>query len=146
MLVLAVLGVLAPAHEIKETGDIGVHLLLVGVATALGRKLAVPDRIVDAGLLPQVVAELALVSLGAVILVVELTADLLGGFWADELSFDGVGEEAVEAVLAVPHVEVDAGVEAALHVGLLALVGRAALVDCEELVRAEVLNHLQLGF
>lgn len=81
-------------------------------------------------------AELAFVSLGAVILVVELTADLLGGFGTDELPLDGVGEKAVEAVLAVPHVEMDAGVETTFHVGLLALVRGVALVDCEKLVCA----------
>jgi hypothetical protein len=89
-------------------------------------------------------AKLALVAEGAVIFVVELAADLFGGFWADELSFDGVGEEAVEAVLAVAHVEMDAGVEAALHVRLVALGSVGALVDCEVLVRTEVLYHLQL--
>lgn len=54
----------------------------------------------------------AFVALGAVVLVIQLAADFFGGFGLDDLSLDGMGEQAVEAVLAVPHVEVDAGVEA----------------------------------
>jgi len=34
--------------------------------------------------------EATFVALGAVVLVVEFTADLLRGFWFDDLSFDGV--------------------------------------------------------
>ena len=91
-------------------------------------------------------AELAPIAQGTVVLEVELLADLLGGLWLDDLTLDGVGEEAVEAVLAVAHVEVDAGVEAAFDMGLLALFCAVALVDCEELVSAEVLYHFQLRF
>ena len=58
----------------------------------------------------------ALVALGTEIFIIEFAADLLGGFWLDDLPFDGVGEKAVEAVLAVSHVEVDAGVVAAFNV------------------------------
>ena len=50
MLILAVFGILAPTHEVEETGNIGIHLLLVRITTALGCKLAVPNRIVDTGL------------------------------------------------------------------------------------------------
>ncbi len=70
MFVLAILGILASAHEVEEAGDIGIDLLFMGVATALGGELAVSDGVVDAGLIAEVVAELALVALGTVVLVV----------------------------------------------------------------------------
>lgn len=89
-------------------------------------------------------AELAPIARGAVVLEVELLADFLGGFWLDDLSLDGVGEEAVESVLAVSHVEVDAGVVAAVHMGFAALAG--ALADGEVLLGTEVFYGLQLGF
>lgn len=146
MLVLTILGILAPTHKVEKTGNVGVHLLLVRITTTLSRKFAISNRVEDAGLTPEVVAKLALVPLGTVILVIELAADVLGGLRADKLSLDGVGEEAIESVFAISHVEMNAGVEAPLHVGLGALPGVVALVDREVLVRAEVLNHLQLRF
>ena len=81
--------------------------------------------------------ELALVALGTVVLIVELLADFLGGLWLDDLALDGVREEAVEAVLAVAHVEVDARVVAAVDVLLVALSRTRTLVDCEVLFGAE---------
>lgn len=88
--------------------------------------------------------ELAAIAERTVILEVQLLANLFGGLWLDDLSLDGVGEEAVEAVLAVSHVEVDAWVVAAIDMGLAALTG--ALVDCEVLFGAEVFYGLQLSF
>jgi len=55
-----------------------------------------------------------------------------------------MGEETVESVLAVAHVEMYAGVVAAVDVGLTALAG--ALIHCEVLLRAKVFYRLQLGF
>ena len=146
MLVLTIIRILAPAHKVEKTGNVRVHLLLVRITATLGRKFAISNRVVDTRLTPEVVAKLALVPQGTVILVIQLAADLLGGLRSDQLSLDGVGEEAIEAVFAISHVEMNAGVEAALHVGLGALRGVVALVDREVLVRAEVLNHLQLRF
>lgn len=143
MLVLAVL-VLASSHEVKKTGHGGVDLGLVREAALPVGELALAERVVDAGLVAQAVGELALVALGAVVLVVELLAHLLGGLGLDDLPLDGVREEAVEAVLAVAHVEVDARVVAPVHVVLPALAG--ALVHREVLLRAEVFDGLELGF
>lgn len=89
----------------------------------------------------------ALVALGAVVLVVQLAADVLGGFRLDDLPLDGVGEEAVEAILAVAHVEVDAGVVAPLNMELAALLTgvailRLAFADCEVLIGAEAFDLL----
>jgi hypothetical protein len=142
VLILAA-GVLAPRHEVKKTRHADVHLFVVGVSAALGAELALADGVEDAGLAPEVVGELALVALGTVVLVVELAADFLGGLWADDLSLDGVGEEAVEAVLAVAHVEMDAGVEAAVDVLLHAFHGAAAFIDGEVLISTQILNSVQ---
>lgn len=143
MLVLAVL-VLASSHEVKKTGHGGIDLGLMREAALSIGELALSQRVVDAGLVAQIMGELALVALGTVVLIVELLADLLGGLWLDDLSLDGVGEEAVEAVFAVAHVEVDAGVVAAIDVVLAALAG--TLVYREVLLRAKVFDGLELGF
>lgn len=146
MLVLTILRILAPTHKVEKTGNVRVHLLLVRVTTTLSRKFAISNRVVDTRLTPEVVAELTLVPQGTVVLIIQLAADLLGRLRSNQLSLDGVGEEAIESVFAITHVEMNAGVEAALHVGLGALPSVVALVDREVLVRAEVLNHLQLRF
>jgi hypothetical protein len=57
----------------------------------------------------------ASIAKGTIIFVVQLFADFLGWLWLDDLSFDGVGEKAVESVFAVAHVEVDAGVIASVN-------------------------------
>lgn len=93
----------------------------------------------------------ALVALGAVVLVVKFAANFFGGFWLDDLSLDGVREEAVEAVLAIAHVEVDAGVKASFNMEFAALgslLGRGSrtFIDCEILVGAEVFDTLKLTF
>lgn len=88
--------------------------------------------------------ELAFVALRTVVLIVQFLAHLFGGLWLDDLSLDGVGEEAIEAILAVAHVEVNAGVVAAIDM-MLATLARA-LVYCEVLLRAKVLNGLKLSF
>ena len=98
---------------------------------------------VHAGLVPQVVAETASVSHRTVVIVVELTADVFGWLGLDDLSLDGVAEVAVEAVLAVSHVEVDAGVEIAVDM-LLPAVAVGALVHCKILVWAVVFDLFQL--
>ena len=60
-------------------------------------------------------------------------------------------EEAVESVLAVSHVEVNAGIEASFNMEFAALlavlsVGALALADCEVLVGAKGLNILKFCF
>lgn len=62
------------------------------------------------------------------------------------MSFDGMREETVEAVLAVTHVEMYAWVKAAIDVLLAALGGVGAFIDGEVLVGTEVLDGVQLGF
>jgi hypothetical protein len=140
------LGIFAPGHEVKKAGDAHVHFLLVGKATVLGGEFAFAHGVEDAGFAAEVVGKAALVALGAVVLVVEFTADVFGGFGFDDLSFDGVGEEAIEAVLAVAHVVVDAGVAGAFDVVLVAEGVVGAFVDGEVLFGAEVLDVVQLEF
>jgi hypothetical protein len=94
------------------------------------------------------VRKAALVALGTIVLIIEFFADVFGRFWLDDLSFDGVGEEAVEAVLAVAHVEVDAGIVATIGMclaalGFLALCSSSlAFIDCEILISAHILDHI----
>ena len=92
----------------------------------------------------------AFVALGTIVFVVEFAANVFGGLRLDNLSFDGVGEEAVEAVLAVAHVEVDAGIEAPFNMELSALgtllsVLSLAFADREVLIRAEPLDGVQFS-
>lgn len=89
-------------------------------------------------------AELATIARGTVILQIELLANFFGGFGLDDLSLDGMGEETIEAILAISHVEMDTGVVAAVHMGFAALAG--TLVDGEILFGTEVFYRLQLGF
>ena len=110
---------------------------------SLSAEFALPHRVVHAGLVPQVVAETASVSHRTVVIVVELTADVFGWLGLDDLSLDGVAEVAVEAVLAVTHVEVDAGVEIAVDM-LLPAVAVGALVHCKILVWTVVFDLFQL--
>lgn len=115
-------------------------------ATVLGRKFAFAHRVEYAWLPAEVMRKAAFVSLGTVVLIIEFAADVFGGFGLDDLSFDGVREEAIEAVLAVAHVVVNAGVEGAVDVVLVADGVAGALVDCEVLFRAEVLDVFQFEF
>jgi len=55
-----------------------------------------------------------------------------------------VGEEAVEAILAVSHVEMNAWVIASIDVILVALSSVRALVDCEVLICTVILHEIQL--
>ena len=95
--------------------------------------------------------EATLVAIGTVVFVIEFSANIFIGFRSDDLSFDGVREEAVEAILAVAHVEVDAGVEASVDV-IFSTLGRllslrvGTFVDCEVLVCAESFDGLQFVF
>lgn len=146
VLVLAVV-VLAATHKVEKAGNINIDFFLVRKTALRVVELALSERVVDAGLVAEVVGEPALVALGAVVVVVEFPADVLGGFWSDDLPLDGVREEAVEAIFAVPHVEVNAGVVASVDVDLPALrvllsVLALALADCEVLVRAKILDLL----
>lgn len=145
MFVLAAI-VLASYHEVEKARYVDLHFLFVREPALLGGELALAHRIVDARLLSKVVGKTALVALGTVVLVVEFPADVFGGLGLDDLSLDGVGEEAVEAVLAVAHVEMDARVEATLNVHFFALGGFLAFVDREVLVCAQVLDLVQLSF
>ena len=151
VLVLAVI-VFAASHEVEKAGHVDIHLFLVGKPASFVWKLALAHGVEDAGFFAEVVGKPALVALGAVVFVVEFAADVFVGFGLDDLSFDGVGKKAVEAVLAVAHVEVDARVEAAIGVvfavlaGSLLPVGAGALVDCKVLIGTEVLDIFQLVF
>jgi hypothetical protein len=60
------------------------------------------------------------------------------------LSLDGVGKEAVEPILAVSHVEVDAGIVAPINMGFATLA--RTLIDCKVLFRTEILYCLKLTF
>ena len=89
--------------------------------------------------------------MGAVVVIVEFSANILGWFWADDLPLDGVGEEAVEAVLAISHVEVNAGVVAAIDMDLttfwaLLTIGGLTLADCKVLICTKILDLFQLSF
>ena len=101
--------------------------------------MTLPKGVIDAWLFFEIVRKLALVALGTVVLVVELAADLFGGVWLDDLSFDGVRKKAVEAILAIAGVEVDAGIVDSFHMGLMVLakltfLTSGAFVDCEVLI------------
>jgi hypothetical protein len=119
VLILAVL-VFASGHEVKKTRHADVYLFVVGESAGLCGELALSKRIVYARLCAEIVGKSAFVALGAVVLVIEFAAEFLGWFWFDDLPFDGVGKKAVESVLAVAHVEVDAGVVAAFDMGFAA--------------------------
>ena len=86
----------------------------------------------------------ASVSLWAVVLVVKFTADLFGRFWANNLSANGVGKKAVEAILAVSHIEMNARVVASIDMVLVALSSVRALVDCKVLICTVILHKVQL--
>ena len=93
----------------------------------------------------------ALVALGAIVLIVKLPADIFGGFWLDDLSLDGVREKAIEAVLAVTHVEVNAWVEAPFNMELATLladlsVGALAFADGKVLISTKTFNLLKFSF
>jgi hypothetical protein len=143
--------VLAASHKVKKARHVDVDFLFVGKAALLVGELALSHGVVDAGELAEVVGEPALVALGAIVLVVEFAADFLGGIGLDDLSLDGVGEKAVEAVLAVAHVEVDAGIVATLNMelsafGALRSLSSRTFVYRKVLVCAQVLNLVQLVF
>lgn len=89
MFVLAIL-VLAPCHKVEEAWHADVHLFFVGEAALSVRKFALSQGVIDAGFSSEVVGELAAISGGAIVFVVEFLADLFGGFWLDDLSFEGV--------------------------------------------------------
>jgi hypothetical protein len=143
MPILAIL-VLASSHKIEETWHTDIHLLFVRKTTLPIRKFTLSQGVIDTGLASEVVGELASIAQWTIIFVIKLLADLLGGLWLDDLSFDGMREETVESVLAVAHVEMDAGVVAAVDVGFTALAG--ALIHCEVMLRAKVFYGLQLCF
>lgn len=89
--------------------------------------------------------EAALVTLGTIVLIIKFPADILGGFWFDDLPLDGVREKTVEAILAVAHVEVDAGVEASFNMKFATLlselsVGTGAFADSKVLISTEPFN------
>ena len=96
----------------------------------------------------------ASVALGAVVIVVKFAANFLGRLGLNDLSFDGMGKKAVEAVFAVSHIEVNAGVEASIDM-LLATLGSLrslrirssrAFIHCKVLVGAQSLDVFQLHF
>lgn len=143
--------VLAATHEVEKAGDVDVDFLLVGKPALGVLELTLSQGVVDAGLIAEVMGKATLVTLGAVVIVVELSADILCWLGSDDLPLDGVREEAVEAVLAVAHVEVNAGVVASVDVDLSTLrillpVLALALADCKVLVGAKILDLLQLSF
>lgn len=83
--------------------------------------------------------KLAFVSLRTVVFVVEFSADVFGGVWLDDLSFDGVRKKAVEAILAIAGVEVNAGIVDSFDMCLMVLaeltfLAARAFVDCEVLI------------
>jgi hypothetical protein len=136
--------VLAPSHKVEKTWHCNIHLRRVRVAARFVAEFALPHRVVHAWLVAEVVRKLASVSLGAVVFVVEFSTDLFSGFWPDDLSANGVGEEAVEAILAVAHVEMNARVVASIDVRLVALTRGRAFVDCKVLICAVILHEIQL--
>jgi hypothetical protein len=93
----------------------------VGKAALPIRKLALAEGVVDAGFGSQIMREFASISRRTIVLEVQLLADLLGGLGLDDLPLDGVREKAVKTVFAVAHVEVDAGIVAAIDMRFAAL-------------------------
>ena len=142
--------VFAASHEVKKAWHVYLHLLVVSKSAFSVWKLAFSQRVEDAGFAPEVVGKPAFVALGAIVFVIEFAANVFGGLGLDNLSFDGVREEAVEAVLAVPHVEVDAGIVAPINMELSALGAlfpdlSCAFADREVLIRAEPFDGVQFS-
>lgn len=102
-----------------------------------------------AGVHFEVVGVFAFASLWTVILIVEFFASAFVGLGSSDLAPDMVGEVAVHAVLAVAGEEVDAGIliafnmDAPIFAPLLCGILHAFL-NCEVLVRTEVLNKVKL--
>jgi len=138
--------VFAPSHKVEKTWHCNIHLCWVWIAARFVAEFAFPHWVVYAWFVAEIVGKLASVSLGAVVFVVEFSTDLFGRFWADNLSANGVWEEAVEAILAVSHVEMNARVVASIDVVLVALGRVRALVDCKVLICTVILHEIQLWF
>ena len=81
--------------------------------------------------------ESALATLGTVVFVIEFSADVFGRFWLENLSFDGVGEEAVEAILAVPGKIMDARIHIFRLMLFATLLGIATLLNSKILFGAQ---------
>ena len=100
----------------------------------------------DAWIFSEIVGVSALVSIWAVVFVVELFAALLGRFWSVDLSSEGVGEVAAEAVFAVSHVVVDAWVKASVDVFFATVFLAFAFFDGKVLIGAKIFDHFELAF
>lgn len=120
-------------------------------AALLVFELALSQRVINTGLVVEVVGKPAPVPLGAIVVVIKLSAYVFCRLGADDLSLDGVREKAVEAIFTIPHVEVNAGVVASIDMDLAALgvlltILALALADCEVLVGTKIFDLLQLSF
>lgn len=83
-------GVLAALHQVEEADDGGIDGLFVGVATVFGGEATLAESVVVAGVLLEVVVELALAASRAEIFIVKFLAGVLVGLRAGNLPADVV--------------------------------------------------------
>lgn len=142
--------VLASSHKVKKTRHTNVYLFLVRKTASVGWKLAFPQRIVDTGLVAEVVRITTLVALWTVIFVIEFATNFFWGFWFDDLSLNWVRKKAIEPIFAVSHIEVDAWIVATINMNFCTLalsVGASlAFSDSKELVGAESFDEFKFAF
>lgn len=112
----------------------------------ISREFALTDGVVDAGVVSKVMRAAAFVAHRTSPVVVELLACLFLRRRTDNDSLDRVRKQAVEAVLAVTRVEVDAGIEATVDMGPSAVDVTTALVYREILIRTQSFDVLELRF
>jgi hypothetical protein len=84
---------------------------------------------------------LAFISDGAVVFVIQFFAGFLCRLRLDDLSLDRVGEQTIEAVFAIAHVIVDAGVEASINM-LFFTNFLMTFVNSEILFRTHIFYHI----
>jgi hypothetical protein len=77
--------------------------------TFLASILAFSKWIVDARFVSKIMRKSALVSLWTIIFIVEFATHVLWWLWLDNISLDRMRKKAVEAVLAITHIKVNAG-------------------------------------
>ena len=87
-----------------------------------------------------------LITYWAKVFIVKLFTCLRVGIGSYDLPPDGVGKVAVEAIFAVAHVVVNAGVKASIDVFLATFLRVFALIDSEILLPTVTFDHLELVF
>lgn len=134
--------IMASFHKVKKQDTLTSIFLVCEKRQPSSENMHFPWEFVNAGFVSEIMRESASFSLRTIIFIIQFPAYFFWGFRSNNLSFDGVWKQAIESILAIAHIKMNAWIIASIEMYFFAMFFAWTFIDSKILIRAHLLDEI----